>query len=750
MICKFTQGVLRSVLLILLQLVLNTSAADIMPPDALNYPLQSSQHPLAGTINTFLQNQASYIGDFSPTGYKHQEYLKVIESLIRSMLKYQNSSGQIVDPVKGREFQYATPCFAHAVSVVVGSGYSKDNTLQQAGVKAMDAAIKHMVDKTVPDSHYDFCTVPIMLGIQNYAKVVDAATVNRWKSDMDGIEPTIYRNGASNTGTNPNWGTINAAGEFLRYLVGMTAISYVEGKINFNLTRMSAQGLYQDNNGTLETTSLSNIDGNSFAYENVARSMLTLTAENGYAGSYAASLKNTTWKGAWTALFYQSPFGEVPAGFRSAHHIWNEAAAAINYEIWAKQYAKAGRTAEAGAFKRAAMLSLLCVKSWLRADGSGFVTKARYPLEKEWGYMSYSSHTQYNMWTASFLSTAWQFGDSTIVEKPAPSDIGGFVVPVLYGFKKVFANAGGTYVEFDVRGDHCQNATGLIRAHLKGSYPQLGPSEGYVRQADCASGTYPPLFKNSPDPSGVLSTSVGPAWQNGSTWAPLAEMQVIPLVTVLDETQSISRFKVVYTIGSGTTLHETITVEQSKITVNDSIVGGNVGSMRVYYPFLVTDGEEKTTVDLSSNQITVRLKNKGVRFSVIKPAGATLTRENKERNHRNGRCDAAYAEVSGRTAEYTLTAWPVYSPGVAVVYREPAIVRGFRLENATLRLPANSIGDYTVTVYSLQGKRIARYSQRSVSGLVNIGILCPSLAPGLYRLNVTGQGVNLNAQWVKL
>ncbi len=76
---------------------------DIMPAGVLTYPLASNKHYFADQINNFIENQTTYSGDFAPTGLKHQDYLKVIESLVRSMIKYQNRKGQIVDPVKRRE-----------------------------------------------------------------------------------------------------------------------------------------------------------------------------------------------------------------------------------------------------------------------------------------------------------------------------------------------------------------------------------------------------------------------------------------------------------------------------------------------------------------------------------------------------------------------------------------------------------------------------------------------------------------------
>jgi hypothetical protein len=86
---------------------------------------------------------------------------------------------------------------------------------------------------------------------------------------------------------------------------------------------------------------------------------------------------------------------------------------------------------EAGAFRRAAMLSLAAIGRWTRPDGTGYIVKNCYPIETRFGYEGYSQHTTYNMLGCSMLAAAWQFADPAIPERPAPADIGGFVVPVL-------------------------------------------------------------------------------------------------------------------------------------------------------------------------------------------------------------------------------------------------------------------------------------------------------------------------------
>lgn len=706
-------------------------SSSIIPTDVVSGEITNDQHPFADRINAFLKNQAIDSPDFIPTGLVRSDYLKTIERLARAMLKYRDNRGRIIDPVRKREFQYSTPCFAHAVSVLCGSGYSDDEELLQAGIDAMNVSIAHMLNDDVPDGHGDFFTVPLMLAFQNFRTVVSSSQTSKWRTDLSRINPSaVYGNCA------PNWIGINMTGEFFRYLEEMTSISYVEERIHYQITRMGKAGLYQDSDRP-ETTTVADRDGNSFAYDNVARSMLGMVAHNGYDGRYSEELNVRLWRGAWTGLLYQSSFGEVPTGNRSSHHFWNEAAAALNYEIWATHYAREGKTAEAGAFKRAAMLSLATVNSWLRPDGSGYVTKARYPIEDTWGFMAYSSHTQYNMWCASALAACWQFCDSTIEELPAPCDIGGFVVPVLPGFKKIFANAGGTYVEFDVRGDHSHNPTGLIRVHLKGSYPQLGPSDGAVGQYD-RNAQYHPLYPDS-DPANLDNLSIGPGWRDSrDKWYPFAEMRKIPEVKILEETPERAAFRVIYVISGNEKLHETIIVEPGGVTVIDTIKGSNRNRMRIYYPVLLTDGEDETDIETDGPSLTLRLKGKGLRFAVVKPENTEIILTDYQRNHRNGKCIRAYAEINGTAAEYRLTAWPEYIPTpVSRRQRQTGnknIHRELHLVNTRLYASSRLSGPFTIRFYSLRGQLAATVAGAMTHGSAELRKSSLPCSAGSYRV----------------
>ena len=245
------------------------------------------------------------------------------------------------------------------------------------------------------------------------------------------------------------------------------------------------------------------------------------------------------------------------------------------------------------------------------------------------------------------LAQAWQFADDSIQEKPAPADVGGFVLPIVTPFHKIFANAGGTYVEYDTSGDHVYNPTGLIRVHVKGGHPQLGPSDG------CA-----PLYSGA-----GVEVATGPAWQEpGGQWRSLAELSPpTPTVKILEQDPPRTRFRVNYarlSDGKGPApirLAQTILVEPSGVTVTDELTGSGE-RMRVTWPMLVSDGTEPTQVELTGNTATLRLGGRGTRFTLLEPAGVSLVRSGKPLGHRHGTVEIATAEFSGKRAVYRIEA----------------------------------------------------------------------------------------------
>lgn len=602
----------------------------LIPPGvASDVVLEADMHPLSEKINTFLRNQEKS-ASFKPLQKKKDDYLRIIEGQVRAMLKYQNSDGRIIDPVDKVEKYYSTPCFAHSVAVLASSGYTADKELVENGMKALDIALMDMKEANAPGDHGDFFTWPALLAYEQFRLVANSDRVETWKSHIRAIQPDkLYRAFGKLEG---NWGLVNTAGEFLRAKNGFTPIDYVDQMLegqNLNFTEL---GMYNEH-------------GNPLPYDLFPRHYLSGMLQMGYDGKQANALRNILWKGAWTSLFMQSPFGELPTGYRSSHHIWNEAEQCVIFEIYASAYAKLDREKEAGAFKRAAMLSLKSIEQWIREDGSGYIVKNRYPVESRHGYETYSVHTCYNMLATSMLAQAWQYADDEIEELPCPADIGGFVIPVIKPFHKVFANANGTYLEYETQGDKKYNPTGLIRAHVKDANPQLGPSNGLA-----------PYFSGE-----GINIATGPSWQSSDgSWISLAGLDPgEPKVKVLEENTDAVRFSITYDLNNingmpdQVTITETFLIADGAITVTSEFKGMK-GKKRINWPMLVFDGKENVEVGLKDSEVSLELRGKGVHFSILEPENVKLERSGRPIKYVNGMAEVVFAEFLGDKVIYSL------------------------------------------------------------------------------------------------
>jgi len=585
-------------------------------------------HPLSKKINTFIKNQDNAT-NFKPSGLKRVDYLKIIEKQVRAMLKYQNSKGRIIDPVAGSEKYYTTPCFAHSVATLVSAGHiQKTDPLFEGGIKALNESLSDMVEDRVNGNHGDFFTWPVMLAYENFKPFVDKGILKSWNKSLKAIDISkLYE--FYNKEKAMNWILVHSSGEFLRANNSFTSKKYFERMLGFQLNNFTPLGMYNEG-------------GNPLSYDLFARHYLAGVLQLGYDGKHLPVLQNNLWKGAWTSMFMESPFGELPTGYRSSHHIWNEAEQCVMFEIYASAYSDLGKEKEAGAFKRAAMLSLNSISQWTREDGSGYVVKNRFPIEKKHGYERYSVHTCYNMLAASMLAQAWQFSKDKIEEKPAPADIGGFVLRTRK-FHKVFANVKGTYLEYELRTDKKYNPTGIVRSHIKGSNPQLGPSNGIA-----------PLFSGKEN---YMST--GPLWKNEENkWVSLAE--IIPeysAIEILEETKDSVKFLLEHDLTTSEEkpqfITETITIQDNVITVNTSFKGFN-GKKRISWPMLVYDGKNKVKNTISEKSVSLSLLDKNISFSIVSPEEVEIILSNNTLKHVNGLAKGVYAEFSGNNITYQL------------------------------------------------------------------------------------------------
>lgn len=574
-----------------------------------------TEHPCYIQISNFMANQQSV--KINPTSFTKEDYIRVVANEVAALSCFQNSQGQIIDPIRGREWQYATPCFAHCVAGLLAAKHPMGEKYKQSGILAFNVALEAMLlgNKSVPQEHGDFFTFPMMRAFKLFEGFVPDSLYKTWKQKLAKIDPTALYAQQKGKG---NWNIVNLAGEFLRAEASMTDSRYYETCLEKQKTDFTSHGMFLEHGAPL-------------AYDHFPRYFLASMLQDGYRGAASDFYREIIWRGAWTSLFMMSPTGEAPTGYRSSNHIWNEAQSAVTFEILATQYALMHKPREAGVFKRAAHLSLLALKRWIRPDGSGFVVKNRFPIDSQHGYEKYSSHTQYNLLACSMLITAWQSAMNDIAEQPSPADVGGYVVSIV-PFHKIFANVGGNYLEYETSGDMGYNPTGIIRVHLKGTNPQLGLSDG------CAG-----IFSGQGN-----IYALGPHWKSEGFSSSLAQQSKAPVQIDIQKQDTAScewtlTYERLPANASGKDkimVVENILLNKTGLIVNESITG-KTGCMGITFPALVFDGQRKFPVEIDKNQLSLGSKNEGIKMVITHPSNALWNLKSEMIGHRNGMVQVA-------------------------------------------------------------------------------------------------------------
>jgi hypothetical protein len=558
-------------------------------------PAVFATNPTTNLLNSF--NGTGAVG-FTPTGLTRSNYLALIASGIDFWKTGQNASGAIIDPYAGSEIQYSTPAFAHAAAVLVV--YAGRTDLLGPATNAMNWASSRLHDGLAASGHDDFYPGMLANTYRLLEPLVSPSLAATWAANLD-FDPYAVYNFAPGSF---NWNVVSSSGEALLQLMGLRSTNnpYVTASwAGQGRHFTSPYGLYEE--GPL-------------AYDHFPRIWFEDALAQGYSGPYSTEVAEAMDRAAITSLFMQSPWGEMPAGGRSAHHQWNEAEQCVTYEIYAAKAEAAGNMIMAGAYKRGAHLALASMQRWVRPSGEMQIVKNWVDPSARHAYEGYSYHSQYNLLPLAMLAMAYEHAAATedVSESPAPADTGGFMFQ-LTGLHKVFANAGGTYVELDTTADNHYDATGLIRIHQKGVPPQLGPSDSLLASASYTSPNPPPL-----------TTGVGVSWKDsGGTWRTLGEMgsTEITSLTVTPVSQSTTQvvFDVTYAgnLPNVTSITEHYVITPAGVQLTTQLSGYN-GPLRYVWPALANDGKTLSSISVSSNTVSV---SQGVPAVIFTASGAT-------------------------------------------------------------------------------------------------------------------------------
>ena len=593
------------------------------------------EFPLAETVERFRRGPISRQPGWRQQSGGQKEYLRIIEGVVRFFAAHQDARGAIIDPYEHAERQYSTPAFALAAATL----WHRDMSLVPAAVRAMQAACADLADGKAADGHADFYTVLLMHADQELAGVAGLAASTAWRRDLARVVPEkIYRRQPSEKSTN-NWNLVAAAGEWMRTKAGFgSSLPWIESSLERQLELFTPWGMYRDPNDPM-------------AYDHFARLWALDLLDEGYDGRHAAVLGALVERGAWTSLLMQSPCGEVPCGGRSAHHQWNEAGQSVTFE--SMKYRCAGRNDlfRAGAFARAAHQSARSIARWTRPSGELWVVKNRMDPRLRHGYESYSFHSQYNLLTAAMLAIALRRESRlSMSELPCAADNGGFAFAIQPAFHKVFANAGGTYVEIDTGADLHYNPTGILRVHRPGVPPET-LSDGVSAAASYQMPSKP-----------TRSIALGPEWRDrAGAWHALAGHGREDLEPAAFRLTAATTARVEFSLtyrgrlrGGATAITQRLIVTPGGVEIEDR-VDGDIDGVRHCWPMLVTDGAAPSVITVAGKSASVTRDGRGFRFVALTD-GVVVSRLGVSEPCRNGFMDACVAEVSGRTVRSKIEA----------------------------------------------------------------------------------------------
>lgn len=561
-----------------------------------------------------------------PTVLQRQDYLPYLRAITHYFRRYQEPDGRIIDQFQNREVQNATACYAFAAATLVASGH--DTNLLASAALALDYTLQRLVNLDAKSPGADLIIAPTVLAYETLTNHVAPERTRHWQNLLRAVAPTkAYHDRLTDSRTRvTSYNVAALSGEFLRLSHGLGDPAFLYQHLPVQLRNFTVEGLYRDTFAPL-------------AYDGFSRHFLAHLLTHNYRGPGQDLLRDLLDRGAVTALLSQSPIGEVPTGGRGSQHQWNEAQQLFLFELWAARKKAEGDSLAAHAFKRGAQLSWQSLLRWVRPSGELNIVKNAFDPAAQHGFERFSSHSHFNLFTASLIALAWHHADDSITARAAPADLGGFVFQ-LAEFRKIIANAGGLYLEIDTKADTNYQSTGFIRIHKAGVEGVVGPSDASPLRRD-------PL-------------AIGVAWRETNTWHALAaenfDFVRAPKLTVLKTTTTNVNFSLLYPVGrtnvASITEHYDLTPRRVQVTTT---LQGTATDLRLRFPALVFTGVRATTLKLADATATVTLGKSRQTIQITDPPAATWQRTGEIVPHRNGYVEPLEATLATNRVVFTLT-----------------------------------------------------------------------------------------------
>jgi len=591
--------------------------------------------PLEGLVEGVLEEGGVPEG-WRPTGQTRSLYVRLSEPIVRQAVKWQDETGHIIDPYMKREASTATPRFVGALGFLIRVGRCLD--LVDVCAKSMTAAAEDLFNASEkPVSGPEFYVKELMVGYWALKDKVEERLVKRWEELLSGYDPEeTYVAVFSKMSPERvrNFCTFALAGEGFKRAAGLTDnMEFVERYLEHQLSFFTEFGMYRDPDDPM-------------TYDYTARMNLALLLFSGYKGRHAKVLDELLRRGGLTTLLYMSPSGQAPFGGRSNQYNFNEATIALICEYEANRYKRLGRTDLAGAFKRAARLAVLSTRRWLSLSPFRHIKNGLHP-EAMHGCEGYGGYSVYSLLIASQLGFAHLLADETIEEKPAPFEIGGYIVHLPDAFHKVFATSGGYHVEIETAADHRYDATGFGRVHKASVPTEIGLSSPITSKP-----RYKVIFNPSP-----RSVAIGSGWRfkegGEAYWLSDYVPERAELERVEESIGSV-RFRVKYYLGSGQPkVSEEYWLTEAGIEFSVEVQSVKVVLLQV--PLLETDGLNDAEVHVGKGYFTVSYLGHKYEVRCIEPWAPDTYLEPFKVPNRNGLYNVGCFEASGGALKVKIT-----------------------------------------------------------------------------------------------
>ncbi len=399
-------------------------------------------------------------------GSSKELYLDIAERIVRWGSNWVDEKGEIIDPVTREPFSHATPRFCVSAGLLIKQGRCLD--LVGKAKRVLDYAIREFPNLRPPRT--SFYPRDIALTFMCLKRFLTKAQITEWKKIVSGYDAEVLYDLGGLSSCWSNMAVYAATGEYLLIRCGLRSVEnmrFVENALKTQMEAFTSLGMYRDPNYPM-------------TYDLAVRQNLVLLLKAGYDGKYANQLGEFLRRGSLTQLFYQSVSGEMPFGGRSNqfHHTEGMFCTACEYE--ADRYYKEGNVKLAGVLKRAGRRAAESVKRWVLDSKGVHHIKNMFPIKTMHGCDSYGGVSVYSLLAANLFALSADLCNEKIADVECPSEVGGYVFPIIEDFHRIFAGTSGVSIEIDVNGQKEFDPTGLGRIHIKGYPTEMILSTGIV------------------------------------------------------------------------------------------------------------------------------------------------------------------------------------------------------------------------------------------------------------------------------